>query len=308
MTNIIDRPVVAPAAVPQESTVVRARAKTSHRSFPWRWLAVLGIGLALFAAIAAGVVTTDDPILVPSLLIVGAAVIPATLTTLVTEAEPSSQLTLARVLTAAVLGGAAGGVGAGVLEFATGRALGSLPYLAIGVIEESVKLAIPVALFAWGRSRGRAADGLVLGVAVGSGFAALETAGYGFVALLEVHGQLAPVEGVLLTRALSSLGGHAAWTGLAAAAWFGIRGTRKRWLGWARFLTTFAMVVCLHALWDANVTNGFDRWVGGFSFVLLLGTAVWLHHKERRREQRERGDTGAVEATANFLGSRGRVL
>lgn len=293
MSNLIDHPVTVPAAVRPESTVVERLIRTRHRAFPWRWLAVLGIGLALFAAVAAGVVTTDDPILVPSLLLVGAAVVPATLTTLVTEAEASSQLTLGRVLTAAVLGGVAGGVLAGVLEFATEGALGTLPYLTIGLIEESAKLAIPVALFAWGKSRGRAVDGLVLGVAAGSGFAALETAGYGFVSLLEVHGQLAPVEGLLLTRALSSLGGHAAWTGLAAAAWFGIRGTRKRRLGWVRFLATFAMVVCLHALWDADVGSGFYRWVGGFSFVLLVGTAVWLHHKERRTT----GRSGNSEVT-----------
>jgi RsiW-degrading membrane proteinase PrsW (M82 family) len=299
MTNLIDRPIPAPAEVRHESTAVNQRTRTLIASIPWRWLAVLGIGLALFAAVAVGVITTDDPILVPSLLLVGAAVVPATLTTLVTEAEASSELTLGRVLTAAVLGGVAGGVLAGVLEFATEGALGSLPYLTIGLIEESAKLAIPVALFAWGRSRGRAVDGLVLGVAAGSGFAALETAGYGFVALLQVHGQLVPVEGLLLTRALSSLGGHAAWTGLAAAAWFGIRGARKRWFGWVRFLATFAIVASLHALWDANVASGFYQWIGAFSFILLVGTALWLHRTERRREQHRHGDARRVEPTAN---------
>lgn len=282
MTNMINTPVTSPEAARHASaTVGSVLANTRRRSFPWHWLIVLGVGVALFAAVAVAVVTTHDPILVPSLLLVGAAVVPVTLTTLVTEVEGSNALTLPNVLTAAVLGGVAGGVLAGVLEFATVGAIGSLPYLAIGLIEESVKLAIPVGLFAWGRSRGRAVDGLILGVAAGSGFAALETAGYGFVALLQTHGQLRPVEGLLLSRALSSLGGHAAWTGLAAAAWFSIGGARTRRRGWTRFLATLALVVCLHALWDANVTDGFDRWVGGFSFAVLVGTAAWLSRKGR---------------------------
>jgi RsiW-degrading membrane proteinase PrsW (M82 family) len=239
-------------------------------------------GLALFGAVAATLVITDDPVFIPCLLLLGAALGPATLTTLVTEAERSSELTVSRVLVAAVLGGVAGGVFAGLLEFAAARALGSLPYLLIGLIEESAKLAIPVTLFAWGRSRGRAVDGLVLGVAAGSGFAALETTGYAFVALLQVHANLQPVEGLLLIRALASLGGHAAWTGLAAAAWFAVGNTRHRSLGWARFLATFATVVCLHALWDATVSSSFYRFVAAASFVLLAVCATTLHFRASR--------------------------
>jgi RsiW-degrading membrane proteinase PrsW (M82 family) len=251
---------------------------------PWRWLVVLVTGLILFGAVAATLVATGDPVFVPCLLLLGAALAPAALTTLVREAERSSDLTLGRVLVAAVIGGVAGGVLAVVGEFAAARAFGSLPYLVIGLIEESAKLAVVVALFAWGRSRGRAVDGLVLGVAAGSGFAALETSGYAFAALLQSHAHLQPVETLLLDRAVSSLGGHAAWTGLAAAAWFAIGNTRSRSLGWMRFAATFATVVCLHALWDATVSSGLYGIVSGASFVLLAGCASILHVRTPRRQ------------------------
>lgn len=275
--------VTTPATSTADSLSSSARHPVK-RTVPWRWLLVLAVGTGLFAAVSATLVVTHDLLFVPCLLLLGAAVVPATLTTLVTESMASHRLPLARVLTAAVLGGVVGAVLAGLLEFGTRQALGSMPYLMIGLIEETAKLAIPLTLFAWGRSRGRAMDGLVLGVAAGSGFAALETMGYGFVALLATHGQLAPVDGLLITRALSSLGAHAAWTGLAAAAWFAIGSSRRRWFGWARFALTFATVVILHALWDATASGGFYRFVAAVSFVLLVGTAACLYRRARRED------------------------
>jgi RsiW-degrading membrane proteinase PrsW (M82 family) len=291
MADILNHPFPPDARL--RFTRADSRASRTRRlgsALPWRWLVVLLTGAALFAAVTATLLATHDPVYIPCLLLLGAAVVPATLTTLVREGERSTELTTNRILVAAVLGGVTGAVLAGLLEFGTQRALGSVPDLLIGLFEESAKLAIPVAIFAWGRSRGRAVDGLVLGVAVGSGFAALETAGYAFVALLQSHAALQPVEGLLLSRALASLGGHAAWTGLAAAAWFCIGNTRRRWLGWARFLVTFATVVCLHAAWDATVATGFYRYVAAVSFALLALCAITL----RVQAPRQRVDHSSV--------------
>jgi protease PrsW len=253
------------------------------RNLRLRWLGVLITGLALFGAVLAVLLATGDPVYIPCLLLLGAGVVPVTLSTLITEIEPAHQLSLPRILTGAVLGGVVGAVLAGPLEFETTHALGSLPSPMIGLIEEAAKLVIPVLLFGWRRPLLRAVDGLVLGVAVGSGFAALETMGYAFVTLLETHGQLEPVAQLLLFRAGGSLGGHAAWTGLACAAWFGIRGASRRWLGLVRFLAVFAGVVALHAAWDSSATgHGYLR-VGVVSFALLMAVAIWLHVLARRR-------------------------
>jgi RsiW-degrading membrane proteinase PrsW (M82 family) len=253
------------------------------RSWPVHWLAVLLTGVALFGLVLAVLISTGDPVYVPCLLLLGAAVVPATFTTLVAEVQVSPRLSLTRIVTAATLGGVVGGVLAGQLEFDTARALGSLPYLVIGLIEESAKLAIPVALFAWRRPRLGALDGLVLGVAVGSGFAALETMGYAFVALLSTGGHLQPVESLLVLRALGSLGGHAAWTGLATGALFAIRDASRRRAGVLRFVATLAIVVSLHAQWDASAGAGGygDLAVGALSLVLLATTAWWIQRHQK---------------------------
>jgi RsiW-degrading membrane proteinase PrsW (M82 family) len=236
----------------------------------------------LIGLVLAALVNTRDPVFIPTLLLLGAAVLPATITTLVTELGRPG-LSLARLTVAAVLGGVAGGVLAAWLEYDTMRALGSLPYLMIGLIEESAKLAVVLLLFALRRPRPRAIDGLVTGVAVGSGFAAVETMGYAFVVLLQSHGELASVDHLLVVRALIGLGGHAVWTGLAGAAWFATYGARHPVRAALRFLAVFAAVVCLHAQWDASANAGGIGYqlVGVAGLTLLAATTAWLHLRER---------------------------
>ncbi|MQA85725.1 MAG: PrsW family intramembrane metalloprotease [Streptosporangiales bacterium] len=217
-----------------------------------RWLAVLAAGLALFVAVLAVLLDTGNPLYVPSLLLIGAVV-------------------------------------AGQLEFETVRELGALPTLLIGLIEESAKLAVPAVMLAvtLTRLRPRAMDGLVLGVAVGSGFAALETMGYAFVALLRAGGHLEPVTILLLLRAVTSPGGHAAWTGLVCAALFAIWGASRGWLAWLRFLLVFVGVVVLHAAWDSTAGGSGHLIVGGLSFALLM-VVTWRLHRAARTNGPER--------------------
>lgn len=217
---------------------------------------------------------------VPSLLLLGAAVVPVTFSTFVVERNLSQRLSSGDLLAGAVLGGVIGAIVAGQLEFETMRALGSLPTALIGLIEETAKLAVPAVLLAWRRPR--AIDGLVLGVSVGSGFAALETMGYAFVELLHSHGQLASVTSLLLLCAVASPSGHAAWTGLACAALFAVRGARRRGLAWLHFLLVFAGVVVLHATWDSGVGAIGHLVVAGVSFGTLMLVAWRMHRAERR--------------------------
>lgn len=241
-----------------------------------RWLIVLATGVALFVAVLWSLLVTQDPVYLPALLLIGGAVVPVTFTTFINDIRMPHHLSAGWIAGGAVLGGVIGAVVAGQLEVETIRELGFMPTISIGLIEESAKLAVPVLvlLFAWHRVR--TPDGLLLGVAVGSGFAALETMGYGFVALLQTRGDLAPVTQLLVTRALTEPGGHAAWTGLAAAALFAIRGARRPGLAWLRFLATFAGVVVLHAIWDSTAASHGNLWVGAISLALLLGVTWWL--------------------------------
>jgi len=198
-----------------------------------RWIGVLVGGAALYGGVLWAILVARDSLYFPTLLLVGAAVVPAAFVTFVNEIRLPYRLSAGVVATAAVLGAVIGSIVAGQLESLALRGFGSLPAILVGLIEESSKLAIPAMFLLWRRAR--AADGMLLGVTVGSGFAVLETMGYGFVSLLVHQGHLAPVTRLLVARAVAAPGGHAAWTGLACAALFAIRGSRRPGWAWARF-------------------------------------------------------------------------
>jgi RsiW-degrading membrane proteinase PrsW (M82 family) len=240
------------------------------------WIAVLIVGAALYAAVLFALLGTGDVLYLPSLLLLGAAVVPIAFITFVSGLGRSGQLSFARIAAAAAVGGIVAIVIAGPLEYEAARQFGSLSTWGVGLIEESAKLAIPAAAFLLWR-RPAPLDGVVLGVAVGSCFAMLETMGYALVVLLQGGGNLDSVTQLLVTRSISEPGGHAAWTGLACAALFSIRGSARHWFGWLRFLAVFAGVVWLHSAWDSLAATRDHIVIAAGSFILLMAATWWLH-------------------------------
>lgn len=250
----------------------RPRAAPARR---WAWLPVLLVGIGLFIAVQQALVITGNPTLVPSLLVLGALLIPVTFVVYIDGRNPAYDLPLSVLLSCALLGGVLGSSAASVLEFDTMRRLGALPTVYIGLIEEAAKLLVPIAMLIFTRYRRNPADGLLIGIAVGMGFAVLETLGYGFVILLASGGDLTEAEGLLLLRGILSPAGHAAWTGLAAAALWWAHGQRWRPRGLAAVIGTFLLVVVLHTLWDAA-----GVWYG-YLIIGFVSLALLLRHTHR---------------------------
>jgi protease PrsW len=248
----------------------------------WSWVAVLVVGLVLFWVVLRTLVDTQNPNLVPSLILLGAAVIPASFVTFVRARRLEFGLGGGAVALIALVGGVIGVVAAGTLEFDTMRRLGFTPMLAVGVIEEAAKLIAPLAVLVWTRHR-HPADGLLAGVASGAGFAALETMGYAFVVLVQSGGNLAVVEEVLLLRGILSPAAHMAWTGLTAAALW--RAADRGWTGraLAGFLGTFVVAVALHATWDSAGSPVVYLVLAVISLTLLT---VTTHRLGSQRTQR----------------------
>ena len=99
---------------------------------------------------------------------------------------------------------------------------------------------------------GEVQDGVVLGAAVGFGFAALESAGYAFNALFTSDGLslLNLVETEVLRGILAPVG-HGLWTAIVGGVLFGAAagGGRLR-LGWS-VVGVYLVVAGLHGWWDA---------------------------------------------------------
>ena len=214
-------------------------------------MAVLTTGLLLYLIVYEALTYTGDPLFIPALILVGACTVPAAFAVYVSRLAGTTSISPRMLALSALWGGVLGAVIAGVLESDSVRVLGGLPAPFIGLIEESAKLVVPLALLLFvKRLRRIEADGLLIGVAVGVTFAVLETMGYALVALIQTQGNLHDMDQLLLVRGLLAPAGHAAWTGLAAAALWrvAIRRTVRSAFG---FLATFILVVALHTTWDS---------------------------------------------------------
>ena len=260
-----------PTTVPAASPLVAPRSAVGRHG----WIAVLAVGTVLFVVVERTLVATQNPNFVPSAILLGAAVVPATFLAFVYGRRLAYDVTPTVVVASAFLGGVIGTVVAGTLEYDAQRDLGVLPMVGVGLIEESSKLLLRLAVVLFVRRYRTGANGLLIGVAAGAGFAALETMGYAFTTLLQSRGSITDTVDVLLLRGIMSPAGHMAWTGIAAAALFAAAegGWTRRAVGW--FLGAFAIAVALHTAWD----SASNLLVTAVVAVVSLAVLRWIVHR-----------------------------
>jgi protease PrsW len=157
---------------------VPASAATGTETHGWwsrrPWLHMFLGGLGLWMAAVAVTFATRNANLVPTIILLGSFVVPVAFVTYA-FGHADEVVTAQRIFTAFIYGGVLGVLGASVLEAAFLRQPSGLAYVGVGLIEEAVKLAA-LWLLARRLSRFSMRDGIVLGAAVGFGFAAFESA------------------------------------------------------------------------------------------------------------------------------------
>ena len=260
-----------------------AQEQRSGQLRRWAWLAVLLVGLTLYEIVRQAYLNTANANLVPSLLLLGAVTGPATFVVFIYGRDWHFDVGGATVMAVGFVGGIIGVTAASILEYHTLVTLGSLPLVAVAVIEEAVKLAAPLAVLLLRRCR-RLANGLLLGVASGAGFAIMETLGYSAVELIQSHENVAEVNTLLLRRGLFSPTTHMAWTGLTATAlWYAAsQGWHIR--GLAVFAAVFLAVSVLHATWDASNSLAGYVTIGLVSLAAFIVVADRISHASRTRQ------------------------
>jgi RsiW-degrading membrane proteinase PrsW (M82 family) len=270
------------AARRQDATVAEGTPGSAQRLIRSAWLRTLATGLALYLVVTIATLATDNPHLMPSLLMLGALLVPVTFVVYVYQRVPIGAEVVPALASCFVVGGLIGTAAAAVLEYETLVELGALPMLAVGTIEESVKLALPLLLFLRRRFLQPSA-GVLFGIAAGMGFASFESMGYGLVELIESGGSIGATEALLAARGLVSPAGHAAWTGLVCGVLWRARASGpeagSRWWIPAAFLTA----VGLHSLWDATDSGVLRAAVAVVSLVLL---ARQLRQASDQRDRR----------------------
>ncbi|MBD0691063.1 hypothetical protein BG452_33465 [Streptomyces sp. CBMA123] len=229
---------------------VRAAARPHH------WVKFFATGLLLWACTVLVTFFTDNSNLVPTIVLLGSFLVPATVVIWAFE-RYAADLGADRIVTCFGIGGVIGVLGASVLESYL-LSPSVWMYVGVGLIEEAVKLAALVLVSRRLRVVGLR-YGLVLGATVGAGFAAFESAGYAFNAVLSIQGLSLDdlVETEILRGVLAPVG-HILWTAIIGGVLFRERrGGRFRLT--VPLLLTYLGVSLLHALWDS-----------------MSGIAVWL--------------------------------
>jgi S1-C subfamily serine protease/RsiW-degrading membrane proteinase PrsW (M82 family) len=227
-------------------------------------------GLGLWVATVVVTFATGNVNLIPTIILLGSFLVPVAFVTYA-FGHADHVVTAQRIFTAFVYGGVLGVLGASVLEAAFLRQPSGPAYAGVGLIEEAVKLAA-LWLLARRLPRYTMRDGIVLGAAVGFGFAAFESAGYAFNALFTAGGPslLNLVETELLRGILAPVG-HGLWTAILGGALFRVAADRGRLRLSRVVLGTYLLVALLHGLWDAS------RSIAGWLTLVLTGTRVqWL--------------------------------
>lgn len=236
----------------------------------WRWLKLLCLGVITWVVTVVALAITQDAFLIPLTVTTGSFVIPVCGAIYVFDRLYDSAFPGIRIVEGFALGGTLG-----ILLAVFGEYLllssGTLRYFGVGLIEEAAKL---VALWLVARRLRSYSmrDGIVLGVAVGFGFAAFESSGYALVALFGPHGlELHNMIGTVVERGLLAPVGHGLWTGILGGVLF-MAARRGRLRVAPIVVVTFLFVALLHALFDASSDIG--------AFIVGLLTHNTSHLKE----------------------------
>jgi len=258
------------------------------RQIKRRYWRIFLVGLAAYLVSLQALQTTDNPHLVPLVMLLASTLVPVCFVVFCWEAGAFVDMPLSVVGLTFISGGVLGLLLAAILEPTLVLGSGFGAALGIGLCEESAK-AVAVAWFLRDRRVRSELDGLVLGAAAGMGFSALETAGYGFdhflTGFVAAAGPTASPDalfmagvhamtGVLMLRMAFAVFGHGVWTAIICAALWRERGhvSLRQVSGVA---LAFAIAVVLHALWDtADILVPISGLIGLVVLRFLLAEAV----------------------------------
>lgn len=254
------------------------------------WIRIFFSGVGLYILTLFVMILTNNPNLFPTVVLIGNFLVPVTYVAFFYERRHLSPLSLPSTAFIFFYGGLLGVLASALLEPIFVRQMDPLSAFTIGIIEEGAKI-VGVLIISRRIQAHSEMDGLIMGAAVGMGFAALESMGYTFTIFLASRGSLSATVYITLLRGILSPVGHGTWTAIIASVLFRERtGNRFRING--KVIGTFLLVALLHALWDGLppvialvMPSGMDVFIaqaiiGGIGLFIL-----WLRFREARRLQ-----------------------
>ena len=211
----------------------------------------------------------------PGLIVIGSFTVPLTTLILFMELNAWRNVSFFEVIKIFFVGGCASLVATLILFSILGaRELDFFGAFMTGFIEETGK-AVIVYYFLSKLDKLSILNGLLIGAAVGAGFAAFESAGYAMRFFFQ--GGWEVMMDVIFLRGFLAPGGHVVWAaisgvGLVLAAKSRYERSISQFFD-AKFLRLFIIPVVLHGLWDSPLTA-----IGAEIYLVPIGLTVlaWI--------------------------------
>lgn len=240
---------------------------------PWLWSRVLfGFGLAFFMLMLCCEIF-DNITALPGTIILGSFMVPVAVLVFFFELNAPKNISFYTVLKVFLVGGCA----SILLTLLLGtifeiEGTDFLQAIVTGIVEELGKAAIVAYFISHTKNAKYHINGLLIGAAVGAGFAAFESSGYALIYLLA--GDFDVMLDVIFLRGVLAPGGHVVWAAMAGYAMMLARGEEP--MSWGvfkkkQFWKIFWLPIAMHAVWDMPILNT------DFPVVqVLLCVAAWV--------------------------------
>jgi len=226
---------------------------------PWLFSRVLLALLVTFVLLYICSLQFNNPNILPGLMFIGALAVPFSVLIFVFETNAPRNISIFEVIKMFFVGGASSLVLTLILfEIIPVGDMGYVGALTVGFIEEVGKL-LAIVLFVRLLNPRYILNGMLIGAAIGAGFAVFETAGYGFRFFVYSGFQFDVLIDVLFLRAWSSIGAHVAWASITGAALVLVKGETPFKPGCifnVKFLRFLVIPIVLHGTWNSPLLAG----------------------------------------------------
>ncbi|AWB46389.1 PrsW family intramembrane metalloprotease [Paenibacillus sp. CAA11] len=214
---------------------------------PWLFARVFALVALLYFGLYIGVEQFHNINFLPGLITMGSFAVPFTILIFFWEMNAPRNISIYQVIKMLFVGGVLSLVAAVFIFDQIGNQ-GSV--VIIGLVEEAAKVLV-ILWFLRKQKYPYILNGLLIGSAIGAGFAAFESAGYAL--RMALYGDMHTMYTTIFWRGVLAPGGHIVWAALSGAALCMVKGDQP--FAWSmlkdlRFLRMFGIVALLHALWD----------------------------------------------------------
>jgi len=245
------------------TTTPEAKDISTEWPKPWLYSRIALLLFASFYVLLLCYTGFQNPNVIPDIIFIGSCMVPVSILMFFFEVNAPRNISIFNICKIFLLGGVASiFITLLLFQVFSYDSLDFVGAIVVGIVEELGKFFIVAYYIKKNKYLNYILNGMLVGAAVGAGFAVLESAGYAmrfYLTYLLGGGYGKAFEGmveVIYNRGILSPGGHIAWAAITGAAIVivmehGIFDTSR--LKSKKFLGLFALPVIMHAVWDMPI-------------------------------------------------------